>query len=266
MKIYIDLLIFQDTFINFLILFLLTKILNIRVKTLRIIIVSFLSSIFSALILILYPFLFDNLFVKIILSLLMVKFTLNVKLKELLIPKTILMWCISFLFGGIGLISNGNLIVFFLLIILSCICILKYKTENKHKLLLDSAICFIEFEYDNKVYKFKSLMDTGNNVSTFLGEDVIFVRDKLFKCKGGDKNSRVVSYQTVSGKQKKKGTKIYNIKISYGEKRICNNAVIVSTPNILNDYDAIVGYHLIEGGWANGNNDFTETKSQKIIY
>ena len=43
----------------------------------------------------------------------MVKITLNIKLKDLLIPKTILMWCISFLFGGIGLVSNGNLFTFF---------------------------------------------------------------------------------------------------------------------------------------------------------
>ena len=152
------------------------------------------------------------------------------------------------------------------MIVLSCIYILKHKYDVKHKLLLNSAICFIKFKYDNKVYKFKSLMDTGNNVSTFLGEDVIFVREELFKPKGGDINSRIVSYQTVSGWQKKKGTKICNIDIIYGEKRICNNAVIVSTPNILNDYDAIVGYHLIEGGWNNRNNDFAEAKSKKIIY
>ena len=75
-----------------------------------------------------------------------------------------------------------------------------------------------------------------------------------------------MSYQTVSGTDTKIGVKINNIKITYGQKIIYNNAVIVSTPNILNQFEAIVGFSLIEGGLFYGNINFNETKSKKVVY
>ena len=90
--------------------------------------------------------------------------------------------------------------------------------------------------------------------------------NNLLNIDGGDiKNKRIVSYKTVSGTEKKIGIKVYNINIIYGERKTSNNAVIVSTPNILNQFDAIVGLNLIEGGLMNGNITFNETEGKKIV-
>ena len=44
-----------------------------------------------------------------------------------------------------------------------------------------------------------------------------------------------------------------------------NDAVIVSTPNISKNFDAIVSLNFVEGGWQVGNLSFDETKSKKVV-
>ena len=74
-----------------------------------------------------------------------------------------------------------------------------------------------------------------------------------------------MSYKTVSGITHSYGIKIYNINISYGNRKIKNNAVIVSTPNISENFDAIVSLNFVEGGCTYGNINFNERESEKIL-
>ncbi len=264
MKIYLDLLIIQDTIITSMILFLLSRLLKIKISLVKIFVVALISSILSTCILVFAPKLYDNFFIKLVLSYFIVMF-LNSKRERN--SKVFLFWIITFLFGGIGFASEKNLFLMILLMLLSIFFILKFKKRQNTKLLLETSTCFIEFEFNNKLYKLKALLDTGHDVTTLYDEDIIFVKEDLFNYEGGDnKHRRVVSYQTVSGKQKEIGIKVFNITVNYNNKKICNNAVIVRTPNILNSYDAIIGYRLIEGGWTNGDFNFNEAESKKTFY
>ena len=88
----------------------------------------------------------------------------------------------------------------------------------------------------------------------------------MVRIKGGDKwKKRKVSYKTVSGITQSYGIKIYNINISYGNRKIKNNAVIVSTLNISENFDAIVSLNFVEGGCTYGNINFNERESEKIL-
>ena len=60
MKIYIDLLLFQNTFVTFLILMISYKILNIKIRIVRGLIISFISSLISVVVMIFLPNLFDS--------------------------------------------------------------------------------------------------------------------------------------------------------------------------------------------------------------
>ena len=263
MKIYIDLLIIQDTAITYLILFLLCKLLNFKIGYFRLFVISILNSILSVCLLVFAPKLLDNLLIKFIFSIMIVKF---IKVEDILIHKIFLLFTITFLFGGIGLLAGDNLIVMFGLILFSIFIIVQEKQRQQKQLLIESTSCLIDINYKNHIYHLKALIDTGNNVTTLFGENVIFVKENLFDIEGGDdKHKRIVSYQTVSGKQKSIGIKVFNINVSYGSKNVCNNAVIVRTPNILNNFDAIIGYHLIEGGWTNGNTVFNQAKGKETI-
>ena len=266
MKIYLDLLLIQNTFIMFLILFIFNKVLNLKNSIVRILTVSLLTSIFSIVILISLPKLYDNLFIKLIISFFIINFGMKVKLKNEVLLKIIILWIIAILFGGIGILSDGNIAYSVVLFVLFGIIILKLDSKKKNKLFLEAATCFLEFEYGNHLYKLKALVDTGHSVKTIYDEDVIFVKNVLINIEGGDiKGKRNVSYKTVSGISQKKGVKVYNINISYGNRKIKNNAVIVSTPNISDNFDAIVSLSLVEGGCSYGNIDFNEGESKKIF-
>lgn len=111
-------------------------------------------------------------------------------------------------------------------------------------------MCDIEFEFKNKKYNLKALIDTGNNVKTIFGEEVIFISEKAFLVDGGE---RKVRYKTVSGVEEKDGVKIKNIKYNYAGIDKINDAILVSTKNISNEFDAILSFNFIKGGIENGN-------------
>lgn len=266
MKIYIDLVILQDIFIMSLILFFTSRLLNLKCKISRIIFISFLSSILSIIILYLNPQLYDNWLIKFVYTILLLKYGLRLKFDSEFIYKLVVFFTLLIIIAGVTIFAEGKLNVIFIILALILIYNFKLKKIKAKKLLLESNLCFVEFEYMDMKYEFKALIDTGHDVKTLYEEEVIFVRQNLFPVERREnRKQRIVRYKTVSGDEESIGTKIYNVNIRYGEKIICNNAVIVSTPNILNQFDAIIGVNLIEGGWTNGNIDFNKTESSKII-
>lgn len=265
MKIYLDLLFIQNFFVTSLIIFTLNRISCLKIKFARILLIAFLDSTFEVLMIVFFPNLLNSFLLKFLNAFLVIKFGLKVKeLKNILAQMAVLV-LLTMLFGGEAYFSGGAILKMFFIFVISAIAIINFCKKNKRKLLLESAMCFIEFEYLNKKYNLKCLIDTGNNVKTIFDEDVIFVKENLFVVKGGDVNlKRKVRYKTVSGTEEKIGIKITNIKIKQGDKSIKNNAVIVSTPNISNDFDAIVSLDFI-GGESDGNFNVYESESKKVV-
>ena len=170
------------------------------------------------------------------------------------------------LLGGVGILTNGNMMHSVLLFLIFGIAILKIDLKKRSNFFLEAATCFLEFEYEGVWYKLKALVDTGHFVKTMYDEDVIFIKHSLVDIEGGDgKRKRKVSYKTVSGISQSVGVKICNIDISYGNRKIKNNAVIVSTPNVSDNFDAIVSLSFVEGGCTYGNIDFDEGKSEEVF-
>lgn len=264
MKIYIDLLLFQNTFVTFLILIISYKILNIKIRIVRGLIISFISSLISVVVMIFLPNLFDSFCFKIFILFLMVRF--GIIMKENFLRRCAIFFIVTLIFGGIGALVNANFLDMMFCFIFATFVIFKLIKIKKEVLILDVATCYITFEYGFKKYRFKALVDTGNRVKTFLDEDVIFVKNNLINIDGGEYGRvRNVSYQTVAGKCSNKGIRVNNIFIEYGSKKMKNDAVIVSTPNISKNFDAIVSLNFVEGGWQDGNLSFDETKSKKVV-
>lgn len=265
MKIYLDLLFIQNFFVTSLIIFILNKISCLKIKFVRILLIAFLDSIFEILIIVYLPNLFNSFWLKFLNAFLLIKFGLKIKELKNIFAQMAVLVLLTMLFGGEAYFCNGVAFKMLLIFTISAIAIIKFCKKNRKKLFLESATCFIEFEYLNKKYNLKCLIDTGNSVKTIFDENVIFVKENLFVAKGGDVNlKRKVRYKTVSGTEEKVGIKIMNIKIKQGEKNIKNNAVIVSTPNISNDFDAIVSLDFI-GGESDGNFNVYESKSKKVV-
>lgn len=264
MKIYIDLLLLQNIFVTFLILLISDKVLNLNIKIVRMLIVSIVVSVLTIVFMIFFPKLSESFALKVLMLFFMIRFGLNVK--ENILEKCLALFMVTLIFGGIGALAKGKFVD--MLFCFSGVTILIFKMVKRKKdvLLLSSATCYITFEYNLKKYRLRALVDTGNRVKTYLNEDVIFIKSNLLKMDGGEyKRARNVSYQTVAGRCNNKGIRVNNIFVKYGDKKIRNNAVIVSTPNISKDFDAIVSLNFVEGGWQDGNINFDETKSKKVI-
>ena len=247
MKIYIDLLFIQNVSVMCCVLFITSKLIDSKIQFVRIALVSIISSMFSIVSLIYFPQLYDNLLAKIIISAIIVKCCFIAKSNKSLFQKVVLFWIIVFLIGGIVFFSEGSILINSTIIIVSTLTIIASKKIYTKQLLLESIICYISISFDNETMKLKTLVDTGHDVKTIYGEDVIFIKRKLYK-KGGTYKERNVSYRTISGIEERKGYKIRNIKIEYGNSVIYKDAVVVSTPNIMENYDAIIGLDLIGGG------------------
>lgn len=266
MKIYLDLLFIQNFVITSLIIFLTSKLLDLRASFTRVLITSFVDSCATVMLLIFFPTLVDSMLLKFLNAFFIIRFGLNVKSREKTFFEMVILWLVTIFFGGLAFSSGGS---FFKLLIFLCVAIiyiLKFLKNKNKKLLLEATTCFIEFELFNEKCFLKCLVDTGHDVRTIFDEDVIFIKDDLLKWQGGDGISkRKVKYHTVSGMEEKTGIKIYNIKINYNGRSTYNNAVIVSTPNILNDFDAIVSLNFIEGGKKNGNYNVYEGEGKKTV-
>lgn len=266
MKIYLDLLLIQNIVLMFLILSLFNKVFNLKVKMIRILIISIITNSILISVLSINAKLYNSLLINFILSILVIKYGMKVEMKNEILLKTSVLWIITILIGGANVFSSGNIVYTLLVFLVLSFVIIKLESRKRNRLYLEYATCFIEFEYEGNRYNFKSLVDTGHSVKTVYDEDVIFVKDNLLKIKGGDKwKKRKVSYKTVSGINENYGIKIYNINISYGNRKIQNNAVIVSTPNISERFDAIVSLNFVEGGCTYGNINFNERESEKIF-
>ena len=241
MKIYIDLLLIQDTAIMSIILMITCKLINIKVGVIKIIAISFISTIISIFILIFFPPLFDNLLIKFSISYLIVKYGLKIKEKSTLLQKIIMFWTTSFLIGGVNIFFGGNIVETVVFVFLIFVSIYVYKINIKRNIRIGSSMSTLKFKYLNKEYELKALIDTGHDVKTIYGENVIFIRADIINWGGDNAKKRLVSYKTISGIESKYGIKVNDVIIIINGEEICQDAVLIPSTNIVNEYDAIIG-------------------------
>lgn len=246
MIIYIDNLFFQNTIVLFIVLFLFSKVMNIRIAIAKLLIITIAENIFEILILILSPRLYLSPLFQNVLIFLVLFFGFNIRnLKKIIIYQVILCAAIDCL-GGIGM-RNNNIFLSIIIFALVGIIIIYIKNIREKRYLIESTTCQIEFKSKDKNYKFNALVDTGNNVKTIYNEAVIFVSSKYFKIRE-EERKRKISYKTISENGILYGNKINDIYISYAGKEILADAVIVPINNVSDEYDAIVSFDLIKGG------------------
>ena len=265
MKIHIDLLLIQDVLLITFVLLIVSRLINVRISVGKALLSSTIVSFLSLLILIYQPLLYENIFVKVVFAYLVIKLSFPQKEKIPIIAKVIAFCAVIFLLGGIITMVEGNALLIIAITGIMVTGILMLKKKMKKQLMIENISCILEFSLEEKEYCLKALMDTGHDVKTFLGEDIIFIKKNLCKI-GGGKERRLVSYQTISGEEQKVGEKVKNIKIIINGIVKYANAVIVEAPNMIKGYDAIVSYDFVEGGMQGGDNAFNKRESKKTFF
>lgn len=275
-EIYVDILIILNFIIDFFLLNLVAKISNSNVRLRRIILSSFLASLFSLYIFLPSQNFFIELLLRIIFSLVVVFCCFGFSKFKIFFRRFLLFYLVSFIFAGVMIaiwflfkpsemaINNG--IVYFdfspITLVVSTavcyliLCIIRHllKPEsNKAKRLKLSLIL------DNKSVNFISAVDTGNNLREPISNSPVIVVDKkimkellmdkydLFII--GQESSlldryRVIPITTVGGGGILTGLKCDYLK--YNNKLIEKPIIAESKTKFSDDYSAVLNPDILE--------------------
>ena len=180
MTIYLDVVIVENLIMDAIIIYATAIVLKVKIRHLRIIISSLIGAIYSVLSYISDLEIYNNLFLKIFLSIVMVYIAFSPQNIKTLMKQILIFYLTSFLFGGVAfaliyvikpqeiLMKNGLFLgmyplktVFLGAIVATAILITAFKVV-KSNITKKDMMCNVSIELNNKTDNIKTMIDTGN--------------------------------------------------------------------------------------------------------
>ena len=200
MTIYLDIVLFENIFLNFIILLSTAIISKSQIKIIRIFISSFIGGLFAILNYIININRLFTIILKVMISIVMIKIAFNKSNFKKILKQLMFFYLVSFTFGGIAFmllffINPQNIIVksnhlvgtypikvaiiagivgFLVFVIISKII--------KSNLSKKAMLCEIEIFYKGNIQKMKAMLDTGNLLKEPINKmDVVIVEKENLK-------------------------------------------------------------------------------------
>ncbi|HHW46654.1 MAG TPA: sigma-E processing peptidase SpoIIGA [Clostridiales bacterium] len=282
MTIYVDVLICLNTFVNYFILLITSKINGDRVKTTRQILSALVGALFSLYIFVpkLNPVL--DMFIKLIFSAVIVLCNYGFKGLKPFLRRICIFYAVSFIYAGLmialmftfrpgGMVINHGIVYFdispLVLIVSTLVCYFAILIIRKfsRRPASSGGRCRIEINYKDKSVQANALIDTGHSLTDLFTDASVVVVDKKIAedllsketCKalaavGASppdelKNRyRLIPYSVIGGKGLLPAFKCDGIRIlEPTQKQVDNVIVAVSEQPFAADYSAILGPELI---------------------
>ena len=199
MTIYIDLILLENIVMNYIILVATSIISKSRISLIRSLISASIGSVYSILNYLIELDIYTNLFVKILISIIMIKIVFNSKNMKIFFKQLVMFYLTSFTFGGVtfmllffinpkNVVFNGNHLVGLYpikvtiiggivgFIIISIVAIIIKNKLNQNNIIYD-----LKIKHEGKTIILKTLMDSGNLLKDpITNMDVIIVeKDSL---------------------------------------------------------------------------------------
>lgn len=257
MKVYLDLVMILNFFIDFILLLTVSIVLKRKVNIKRIILGAFLGGIS-----ILFLFFNINSFLlfifKLIISILMVIITFKYENIKYTLINILYLYITSIILGGflyllniefsykhVGIIfiNNGLSINFIILIIISPVILYIYIRQNKLLKYTYSNYYDVELIKNNKSYKYIGYMDSGNVLVDSLTNKKVILIDKR-KILFNIKEFRLIPYMGVNGMNMIKVVKID--KLIFNNKEYDNVLLGIMDNISLDGVDIILNRKLLE--------------------
>lgn len=200
MKIYLDIILFENLCMNYIILFATGIVMKRNIKHTKIIIASLIGSVYAIIIYLNITKLASNIIMKIILSIIMVWLSFAEPKFKILLRDVLMFYLISFVFGGCSFaliyfispenvkINNGVLVglypikVTLLAGVVAFIIIQIAFRITKNKLSTTDMMCVVEVEINNRKKRIKTLVDSGNMLKDPInGYPVIVVEENAIE-------------------------------------------------------------------------------------
>lgn len=198
MTVYLDIVFLENLCINCIILLATALINKNPIKIIRIVLSSFIGSIYAVLVYLPIFSMLSNIIMKILLSICMVHIAYNTKTIKSLLKQLTLFYLTSFTFGGVAfaliyfvkpqniLIRNGVLVgtypirITLVGVIVGFIIITVAFKNHKKKLSKKDMFCNIIINFKNKSKPVKAMIDTGNLLKEpITGNSVVVVEKEI---------------------------------------------------------------------------------------
>lgn len=268
MIIYLDALILENIIVNFFILYITAQTLKIKVSIIRLLISSFIGSLYilcyiynSLNFLLALPW-------KIIIAIIMVSIAYKRKEKIFILKSSAIFILYSMLIAGLCIFIEFNKNTYDLFnfttiqvtykqllasIMIAYIFINKLVIFVKERRCLDNLIFEVEIINDHKINKVKAFLDTGNELREPATNLPVMLIEKSFfgEIHLEDKEKFYIPYKVINGYSGKLiGFKPDYINIHLSEKKVETKDVIIAfcdnKLSNLNDYNALLSRGIIE--------------------
>ena len=279
MAIYLDIIFFENTLMNYIILYATGFVQKRKMKNFKLIISSVIGAIYAIISYLNLIPVYSTPFMKILLSSIMIYVAFNNENIKQMIKNLLLFYLTSFVIGGCALallymispqnihFQNGVLVgtypmkVTLISGIIGFLIIQYSFSLNKRQMKIKDLLCDLEIAINNQKVKIKGYIDSGNTLKDPLSKKPVIIVEKniiekivdVEKLMGGDENLkiRLIPFKSI-GKQNGMliGIKPQYIKIKYNENQVKTNNVIVGIydKKISKNYSALIGLEILEGG------------------
>ena len=277
-------LIVKDFGMTFLILLIIGKLLKNHNSIFRMMIASIMSSLIT-LEMVIYD-LEQSFWCKILLAFLTIIMAFSYDSFSHLLQRSTALFFISFLVGGIAKSNLKTGYEVFILAILMCFSLAKWKHYYETTKWIARNLYHLEFQVLNQNIQLKAFLDTGNFLTYgILEEPVMIVSCDAVKdiipqslkelLVGGKieetkniflKDVCAFQYEVLKecGKETY-GLKIRDIRVGMNQTTILPEAVMILTKQKWKGYDALIGLSVLEGGMCDGNIASIKAESKKIL-
>lgn len=232
MIVYMDIVVIENLIINYFLILITTQVMGTKVRTINMLLSSFLGALYTLLMFSSKFHMFTNLFGKLLVAIIMVAITLRTRKIATILKGSLIFIVNSFTFVGIcfffALVQNeynltksftiskysSKYILFSILIIY--IMLNRIIFYIKSRITLSNLIYDIELNIENKIIKIKGFLDTGNElVEPVTLLPVIIAEKKCFSSINFDNKQMFnIPYKVVNGHSNvMQGFKVKNIKI-----------------------------------------------------
>lgn len=271
MTVYIDVLIAVNIVVDYFLILLSAKFINIRPKSSKVIISAVIGGLFSIYIFFPHISVILDTVIKLINCIVMSVLAFGYKNPKFLLRCTSILFAVAFVYGGVMLalvnivpinaVMVYNSVVYydispFMLIIFTGIfyiiaCFLKFALKRNNPLAKN---CIAEIRFNGTASKFEGIFDTGNSARDILGGCEVIIIDnkaaeKLIKGKPSDYPSsyRVIPISTVSGTKLLEAVRCEEANIYFDNKTITIEKPIlaISGTKIDKEYSVLLNPELL---------------------
>lgn len=301
MTVYLDIVLIENILMNYIILYATGFIQKMQMKQLRLIIAGVFGGIYAIIYYLNIIPIYSSLFMKILLSIIMVYIAFNPHNLKKMLKILLLFYLTSFVMGGCALallyiinpkninFQNGVLVgtypIKMTLIsgIIGFIIVQISFNINKRQVKKKDMVCNLVISINKRIINAKAYIDSGNMLKEPITNMPVIIIEKekvkniinidIAKIIGGDVENkenfkfRIIPFNSI-GKQNGMliGIKPDFVKIEYdGEEKAVQDVVVgIYDKKISKEYQALIGLELLEGEIANANTRIIKQNVRKV--